>query len=242
MPSLEHSSEGKRNRPGAWERHLWVIFLLLRKLRAESHPGHVEMCPEDGHAGFGVQAWAGLHAEHTGAPQQWERDDQHIPGQGLIAVVQSTTATVSAHGLHNGLQRHVETFPPLAAPGLHMQREQTTCMSASTVMHLEQIDRSTVRGWASCIFNKCGLKFSLQVGLMGCSGPNVSGPHVVRNCLMLGLGTVVWTPAWGWSTFGEHLVWGLRFNFSERNTVCIYKPHSFYATMCSKDDQLGNLI
>lgn len=59
MPSLEHSSEGKRNRPRAWERHLWVIFLLLRKLRAESHPAHAEQRPEDGHAGFGGQAWAG---------------------------------------------------------------------------------------------------------------------------------------------------------------------------------------
>lgn len=77
---------------------------------------------------------------------------------------------------------------------------------------------------------------------MGCSGPNVSGAHVVRNCLMLGLGVVVWTPAWGWSTFGEHLVWGLRFSFSKGNTVCIYKPHSFYATVCSKCDRLGNLI
>lgn len=63
MPSLEHSSEGHRNRPQAWEQHLWVIFLLLRKLLAESHRAHVEHCPQDGHTVFGVQAQAGLHTE-----------------------------------------------------------------------------------------------------------------------------------------------------------------------------------
>lgn len=180
---------------------------------------------------------------HRSPEQRWS-DDQHVPGQGLIAVLQSSTATVSAHGLHNGLQRQArgDILSSGCTRPKHAERTETMCLSASTVMHQEQINRSTVRCWASCIFNKRALKFSLWVGWMGCSGPNMSGPHVVRNCLMLGLGAVVGTPTWGWSTFGEHLVWGLRFSFSEGNTVCIYKPHSFYATMWSKCDPLGNLI